>query len=445
MDILNNREIATGVWLLTFFIWASTKKEVRESFRTVVAAFLSRFIIVPIILMVSYITLLLIGLESIGLWENHQVKNVVFWFFTAAMYSFFKVTKAAEDKHYFSHAVRDNLKIIVVLQFVISVYTFSLWVELIFVPVISMLVVVMTYAQSDEKYKPAEKLVSKLVEGIGLFIIAYTVYMIFADFGELAQTKSIYDLLVPTTLSIMLLPFLYLLATYTSYQGVFVRLKFWIKEPSLLRYTKWSTIKRFHFRFAKLVRWFDSVPRINIESKADVDKSIENVFRQLREESNPPTVDKRLGWSPHIAKDYLAGVGIETGFYKNIYDDTWHVSSKYLEMGNSIMPNNIAYYVEGNREVAKSIKLKLNVNEPSESADAKEKFLNIANLLCWQAINSELPDSLRDAISEEKNSEIATENRKLSIVKSAWGNTERYDLMFKLEVTDENDELMAGT
>lgn len=430
MDILNNREIATGVWLLAFFIWASTKKEVRESFRAVVAVFLSRFILVPVILMVSYIALLLIGMESIGLWENHQVKNVVFWFFTAAMYSFFKVTKAAEDKHYFSHAVRDNLKIIVVLQFVISLYTFSLWVELIFVPVISILVAVMTYAQSNEKYKPAEKLVSKLVEGIGLFIIAYTVYMIFADFGELAQTKSIYDLLVPTTLSIMLLPFLYLLATYTSYQGVFVRLKFWIKEPSLLRYTKWATIKRFHFRFAKLVRWFDSVPRINIKSKADVDKSIDNVFRQLKEESNPSTVDKRLGWSPHIAKDYLAGVGIVTGFYKNIYDDIWHVSSKYLEMGNSIMPNNIAYYVEGNREVAKSLKLKLNVNEPSESSDAKEQFLNIANLLCCQAIDSELPDSLRDAISQEKNSEIATENRKLSIVKSAWDKAERYDLMF---------------
>lgn len=435
MDILNNREIATGVWLLAFFIWVSTKREVRKSFRAVVAAFLSRFILVPIILMVSYIILLLIGLECIGLWENHQVKNVVLWFFTAAMYSFFKVTKAAEDKHNFSHAVRENLKIIVVLQFVISVYTFSLWVELIFVPVISMLVAVMTYTQSYEKYKPVETLVSKLVEGIGLFIIAYTVYMIFAAFGDLAQTKSIYDLLVPTTLSIMLLPFLYLLATYTSYQEVFVRLNVWIKEPSLLRYTKWATIKRFHFRFAKLVRWSDSVSRINIESKADVDKSIENVFRQLKEESNPPTVDKRFGWSPHIAKDYLAEVGIETGYYKSIYDDTWHVSSKHLELGNGIMSNNIAYYVEGNREVAKSLKLELNVNKPSESFDAKELFLSIADLLCLQAADSELPVSLRDAISEEKNSEIATENRKLSIVKSAWGNSERYDLKFKLEAT----------
>ena len=444
MDILNNREIATGFWALVFLIWASTKKEVRESFRAVVATFLSRFIVVPVILMVLYITLLLIGMESIGLWENHQIKNVVFWFFTAAMYSFFKVTKAAEDKHYFSHAVRDNLKIIVVLQFIISVYTFSLWIELIFVPVITILVAVMTYAHSDEKYKAAETLLGKLVEGIGLFTIAYTVYMIFADFRELAQTKSIYDLLVPTSLSLMLLPFLYLLATYTSYQGVFVRLDLWIKEPSLLRYTKWATIKGFHFRFAKLVRWFDSIPRINIESKADVDKSIENVFRQLKDEANPPTVDKTLGWSPHVAKDYLADAGIETGFYKNIYDDAWHVSSKYLELGNSIMPNNIAYYVEGNRESAKSLKLKLNVNEPTESDDAKEQFLKMANLLCWQATDSELPVSLRNAISAEENAEIATEDRKLSIVKFAWDKAERYDLIFKLEVFDENDELMAG-
>ena len=195
--------------------------------------------------------------------------DVIFWFFSAASYSFFQITKASDEPYYFSKAIKDNLKIIVVIQFVLSVYTFSLWVELIFIPLMVVIGGMIAVSQQKEEHKIVEQLLTKLTEAIGLFIVIFTVYKLITAFGELGQLKTIYDLIIPTALSLLLLPFLYLLAVFNNYQSIFVRLGLFIKDPQLLKYAKLTSIRKCHLRFAKLVRWANNVACLDIKSKAD--------------------------------------------------------------------------------------------------------------------------------------------------------------------------------
>ena len=433
MDLLNNREIATGFWVVIFFVWAFTKKDIRNSFKQVIQVLLCKFIIVPFILMAIYTLIMVAAIDSIGLWENHQIKNVVFWFFSAASYSFFQITKASEEPYYFSKAIKDNLKIIVVIQFILSVYTFSLWIELIFVPFMAVLGGMIAVSQSKEEHQLVEKFLTKLTEVIGLFIVFFTVYKLVTAFGEFGKLKTIYDLLIPTTLSLLLLPFLYLLAVFNNYQSIFVRLKLFIKDQQLLKYAKLTSIKKCHFRFAKLARWANTIACLDIKSKADIDTSFDNLFQQFEDEKNPPFIPLEQGWSPYIAKDYLIDSELKTGFYKNIYGDTWHASSNYLEIGTGVLPNNIAYYIEGDRASAKQLTLKLNINETNDADKSHETFLELASTLFEQAMGYVIPDDAYSALSSRKSIAKSIGNQLLTISKTDWLKDGQYDYILKLQ------------
>ena len=46
----------------------------------------------------------------------------------------FRIPQIAEDKHYFSNAIKDNFKVFAVVEFIVAFYTFKLWVELLIIP-----------------------------------------------------------------------------------------------------------------------------------------------------------------------------------------------------------------------------------------------------------------------------------------------------------------------
>ena len=47
----------------------------------------------------------------------------------------------------------------------------------------------------------------------------------------------------------------------------------------------------------------------------------------------------------------------------------WGADSSYLEIGSGILPNNIAYYIDGTEKAAKKLKLKMNINLPEEATE----------------------------------------------------------------------------
>lgn len=126
MEIFNTREIAAGIWLGILIVLALALPGVRKSLSNVVKAFFKRAILVPLGLMMAYIIGIIYGLHELGLWELEQLKTTVMWVFTVGMFTFFRINKIADDPHYFSTALKDNFKIILVLEFIVTFYTFSL-------------------------------------------------------------------------------------------------------------------------------------------------------------------------------------------------------------------------------------------------------------------------------------------------------------------------------
>lgn len=432
MEALNTREVASAIWMLIFAAWAFSKKEVRSAFGTVLDAFAKRVILAPFLLLIIHTFASVWVLSQIGLWDFAQTKNTLLWFVGVAATSFFRINKIAGDSHYFKNAIKDNLKIIVFIEFLVAFYTFPLVVELIFVPFMAFIGVLLAVSETDEKYILVQKALSKIIEMIGASIIVYAAYRLVVDFNDFAQVQTILDFSVPIVLSIFLLPLIYILHVYMVYEGVFVRMRFSIKDEKLRAYAKRSAIIEYKLDLSALRRWAGALNRENIVVSSDIDKLHKEIERLEAEEKNPPVVPFELGWSPYKISSVLEAAGFKVGHYKKLYEDEWFASSPYLEIGKGVLPNNVAYYLEGNRFAVTKLKLKMNINEQEQSAEAHRILCDLASALHLHALGSELTQGVKNAIMKGGNIEDQVRTKLVSVSTERWQNNRGYDVGFSI-------------
>ncbi|WP_313027586.1 hypothetical protein [Pseudomonas lopnurensis] len=344
MEFFNNREIAVAIWLLPLATWFFSNKGIRSAFGSVLDGLSKKVIIISFSLLVLHTLVSVWLLSEMGMWDLTQIKNSVFWFFGVAVVSFFRLNKIADDSDYFKNAVKDNLKIIVFLQFLVSFYTFNIIVELVFVPFMALLGGLIAVSQRDEKHLRVYKALNKLLEFVGLMIIVYAAYRLLHEFQEFAQFQTFLDLAVPISLSILLLPLIYLFHVYMAYEIVFVRMSFFVKDEKVRSYAKKSAILNYKLNVLTLRRWADALSRENIVVFSDVDNVHKEIARLEAEEKNPPEVPFDQGWSPYKIAPVLESAGLKVGDYKKLYQNEWFASSPYIKIGDGFMANKIAYY-----------------------------------------------------------------------------------------------------
>lgn len=401
MDILNNREIAIALWLVVisaYFIFSKKMVEVRKAFKDVIRSIFVGKIIFFLSLITAYMSAAIYFLSEHDLWNTEQLKNTFFWFFSVAFASLFKIETIKNDKKFFKHAVIDNLKIVAIIQFVVGVYTFPLWLEIMVVPIFVLISVMLAVAETEKNHHRVRKLLNYSLSVFGGILIIYTSYMLIMNFATFGNEKTAYDFLVPPLLTLCYLPFVFALLVYSTYEQVFLRLQFSIKSALYRNLAKLYALVLFNFRLGLLERWSYQVARKNIESHNDLIKSFMHLFKVRASEQQPKAVSIELGWSPYKAKDYLTDDGLRTGFYNRQYEDFWCALSPMLEIGDGLIPSNIAYYVEGKEDIAKTLKIKVNVNDASKSQVAREELLRVATNLSMASLNRCLSQPMQSAI-----------------------------------------------
>jgi len=424
MDLLNNREIATGIWLLILLAYILRFKDVRKSFTQLFNSFFVRGIQIPLFLMLIYSLGSVWLLNEIGLWDSNQIKNVVFWFCGGALISFMNINKESKEENCFTNILKSHLKLIVLIQFILTVNTFSLIVELFVVAIASLMVGVMAYSKNKEEYNPSFTVCERGLNIVGLAVAINTIYQISINWGSFVQIKTALDFLVPTSLSVMLIPYLYLLVTFIVYQEEFTRLKFHIKDDSLRWYAFMKSMFRFHFRFNKYRRWVQLVSYNNVNTKQEVNESIDTLFCLLKKESNPPKVDESLGWCPYKAKDFLIDEGLKTNNYKMSAgdDNDWFCNSESMAIESGLLLNNITYGVEGNSIAATKLKLRLNIYYPDEKEEAHSYFVGVVNSLLEKALGFSLSPEAIEAIEQGNEGGQSINDKEIIIEKKEWNN-----------------------
>ena len=224
-NILNNREWALVIWVLAFIIFAlfsSKMNEVRKGIKELFKAFFARSIISIFAVMIIYIVIVVFALFTVGLWESHQLKNTIIWTISVAALSLFKILSIKKDRtKFFKELAINSVKLVAIIQFIVGVYTFGLVIELLIVPASVLVGGMLAMAQTDKKYHFMKKPLNIILVISGNILIFYTIYMLVTNFREFAEIQTLYDFYIPPLLTIMYLPFIFIMMMFFSYEGVF--------------------------------------------------------------------------------------------------------------------------------------------------------------------------------------------------------------------------------
>lgn len=251
---LNNRELAIAIWVLIATIWAISNSQIRGSLSRLVRAFFAWKLTLLYLVMAVYITIMVITLRVIGIWNADHLPITVLWCVFVAFVMLFDFTRA-NDSNFFKNTYRDNIKALILLEFIVNLYVFSLWVELFLVPVTAILSAMIAISETDEKYEITKKILTYAMSIIGLVFIVHAIYIISRDFNSFATLENLENFYLPILFSILFMPFVYMFALVSGYEMFFIRLSFFVENNSVLKYAKMKTVFTFKLNLWQLNEW----------------------------------------------------------------------------------------------------------------------------------------------------------------------------------------------
>jgi len=433
MPIFNNREIAVGIWFFIAAIAGATQPSIRNAAIAVLKAFLVRAIVIWLVAIIIYVGFLIYLLHSFGLWSAQQLKDTILWVGSVIAISIFRISSISKDQHFFRKVVTDNIKLVAVLQFLVSFYSFNLCIELVIVPISTLVGAMLAVAGSSQKYKPAADFLNYAAILLGLFLVAFAIYNVVVGFKSFATIQTLADFSLPPLLSLLYVPFLYLMSRYLAYDTAFAQLNFAIADPGLRRYGVRKSIISFRGDVQLLKRWTRNLMLQRPETQEDIRKAIRRMISVAEREKRPPTISFESGWSPYTAKDFLGEEGFKAGDYDQFgTSDDWGAKSSYVEIGDGKSFAIIRYYVDGDEFVARALRLSTDVDTPRVRDRAERRFLCLARILCVRALGSEMPTAIDTAIVRARDAHTIVLNKLVSVAVEKWARhkSDGYTLEF---------------
>lgn len=279
LSLFNSREKAVAIWLAIGLVLLLPRGNTRRSFPLLLKSFFRWKILLIVLAMLLYVGLEAFALYKVGFWDTSLLKDTVLWT-TVAFILLLNGISSDRGDHYFRKVILDSVRMTVLLEFVLNLYTFDLWVEIILVPVLFMIGAMSAIAASDRKYLPTKKLLDFVVAAFGLCLAIFAIVSIVRDYYGFATIDNLHSLLLPVLLTFGYVPFLYATALYASYEILFSVRLFPCRRnhPTLVRYARWKIFWLCFLNLRRLTKFMKDedvgVDLMNLKDKDDVVRMI---------------------------------------------------------------------------------------------------------------------------------------------------------------------------
>jgi hypothetical protein len=279
-EVFNNREIATIVWGIVILPFLLRPVRVRKSLAGLLKMMFAGKLLFPVLLLAAYIGGIVYLLSRLELWTVTLLKDTLFWFFSAGLLTIYKYVSAKDGNVPIKELLFDNLKLIVVLEFLTNTYTFALWAEVILVPVVMVVAMMNAYAEATKENRDVAKLLGGIMAGIGILMVGHTLYSAVQDYRALGTFETLRSFLLPILLSAAIIPTAYLMAVFASYESLFVGFKLGKdRSKRFVNYCKWRVLWHCGFSIKRISR-LKPFNLMHLESKEDLNSMLRESDRR---------------------------------------------------------------------------------------------------------------------------------------------------------------------
>ncbi len=325
-------------------------------------------------------------LGEVGLWSTSQIPSTVLWFAMGGCVFAGRALQSKEDDRYFRNLFRGSLKLGGIFEFIVVAYTFGLIAELILVPCLFLLGATLAVAGTKPEYSKAKTLLEAILAVFALVLVWNSVSSIWAEPAAFFTTDTGRNFILPILLTVGSIPVFYLLFCYSHIEQARIQIEQkTFQSDDLKRYAR----KRFFLTFVlrpwllrRATRQFHVLPAW---TKSDVEQIITDILNYERNEELRPEIEPAIGWSPYTARDFLKNDGLRTNDYHKGFEEYW-ATAPYIELDDHILPNKATFYLEGEADVVKTLKLTGKFRDDFDGELGRAKFQEIAQTLCQQAI-----------------------------------------------------------
>lgn len=234
MDIFSTRELATAFWVGAILIAVGmaivTNKKIRQGFIGVLKCFFNRKLRKLWEIYFLYIGIITLMFSRFPIWKNIYLKDIILWTLFSGLTICMNAVAGEADEKYISKVLKDNIRFTVVTEFLLSTFTFSLWVELIIIPITAAIVLLDTVAEHNDDALAAHKLLQNVIAFIGLCVILQTVRVGILEYRELNVINTLVSFFIPIVYLLLVTPLEYAFELYSKYEILFIQMHF--KEPS---------------------------------------------------------------------------------------------------------------------------------------------------------------------------------------------------------------------
>ncbi|MGE6245335.1 hypothetical protein ACQKCF_04960 [Psychrobacter proteolyticus] len=412
----NNRDRAFVVWLFVVFIFIYFKVPDISTQLKQLLKYLFQKIIAIVFLMLLLNTIISVYiLKKSGFWDYGQFRNTIWWFFGVGFINIFRAVESRDVESFKKKIIKDNLKMLLVLEFFINVYPLSFILELILLPVLFLVILFASFTDGKVEYKEVNTLFTTLQSIIGFILLTYSAWSLFNNLDFLHNFQLYQNFWNPIFLSLLSIPFLYTVFTYASYEITFSMMSIMIKDEEILSYAKRTSACKFNFNINKLNRFKKLLSTQPCKTKHDVDRLIKIIKEQSNKQKNPPNIDISKGLSPFQCIDYLKEYGLSLPSYDPLYLEKWRASSNILKTGKNAIHDYISYAFEGSENYVTFLSLSIRVNSDEHDIGSLKLFKEIAGTLLNKSTQTDLNNEMKDCIIN-LNSDVFEVNQLFSII-----------------------------
>lgn len=256
-EFFNNREIAIGIWVIIGLAVILPTKPARQFIKTAIPILFCKKFVIFYIVFLSFLGLVLFALNWAGLWDLTLLKDTVFWVLFVELPLFAKAIEKADGGRFFSKLIRENVAIVVAIEFFVGFWTFSLITEIILIPLTVLISVLQVLAGQDKKHRSAKRFFDGLLVLWGIILLINAIYSLIHAPNQFLSFDTLKSLLLPLVLLVFNLPVVYGLALYNTYEQIFIRIK---GSKSEQKKMKWQVIRFSGINLSKVSAIRKSLP-----------------------------------------------------------------------------------------------------------------------------------------------------------------------------------------
>lgn len=226
MGLFSTREISILIWTAITISFFMKKKDTRIIIINGIKLLFEPGTIIILLIYLIYITIVTLFISTLSFWSRIYIKDIIIWSIFVGLINYVRSITDENFEFNLRKLLKDNINATIFVEFLISIFTFDIKLELIIVPIAAILSLFNFYIDQIVKNKSLSKIINSIMGGFGLYLGYKTIEVGIHEYKYLNIKDTLVSFMIPIVYILLSLPLYYIIRLYSKYETVFVSIPF---------------------------------------------------------------------------------------------------------------------------------------------------------------------------------------------------------------------------